>query len=120
MSARAFTLEIICRTANTTNVILEAFEDNTAKEAKYAGSIFCDTLNGRIISFPETMTQAYDIMTYTTKMMAQANLNEIATAINAKSYSVNSPRPDIVYPKGYLDMYEIETNKLIMPEEDVL
>ena len=29
MSAQAFTLEIICRTANKNNVILEAFQDKT-------------------------------------------------------------------------------------------
>ena len=61
------------------------------------------------------MSQVSDIITFKTKMMAQANLNEMATAVNA-----NSPRPDIVYPEGYLDMYEIGTDRPIMAEEDVL
>ena len=59
----------MCRDVNKTNVLLEAFQDNIDKEAKNAGSIFCDTLNGKMISFPESMNQLSEIINYKTKLM---------------------------------------------------
>ena len=110
----------MCRDVNKTDIILEAFQDNIDKEANNAGSIFCDTMNGKMISFPESMNQLSDIIDYKTKVMVQANLDEMAIAVNAKSYSVNPPKPEIGFPEGYLDIYEIGTDRLIMAEDEVL
>ena len=110
----------MCRSVNQTTSNLELFQDNIDKEAKNAGSIFCDTLNGKMISFPESISQLSDLMDYKTKVMAQTNLDSMAVAINAKSYSVNPPKPEMTYPDGYLDIYEIGTERKIVPDEEVL
>ena len=39
--------------------------------------------------------------------MEKTSLDEIEVAVNEKSYSVNPPNPDMGFPKGYLDIYEI-------------
>ena len=59
-------------------------------------------------------------MEYKTNVMAQTNLDSMAVAINAKSYSVNPPKPEMTYPDGYLDIYEIGTERKIVPDEEVL
>ena len=103
-----------------TNVLLEAFQDNIDKEAKNAGSIFCDTLNGKMISFPESMNQLSEIIEYKTKLMEKTSLDEMEVAVNAKSYSVNPPKPEMGFPEGYLDISEIGSERLILPEDKVL
>ena len=35
--------------------IVESFQDNLFKEAKSAGAIICDPMNGNLIGFPKTM-----------------------------------------------------------------
>ena len=120
LAAQALSVDGMCREVNKTETILEAFQDNIDKEAKNAGSIFCDTMNGRMISFPESMNDLTAIVDYKTKVMAQANLNVMEVAVNAKSYSVNLPKPEIGFPEGYLDIYEIGTDRLIEADDQVL
>jgi virulence-associated protein VagC len=40
--------------------------------------------------------------------------------INAKSYSVNPPKPEMGFPEGYLDIHKIGSERLILPEDKVL
>ena len=110
----------MCKAVNESKLNLELFQDNKDKEAKNAGSIFCDTLNGRMISFPETMDQLSVLIDYKTKVMDKTSLDSMAVAISAKSYSVNPPKPEMTYPDGYLDIYEIGSERQIVPEEQVL
>ena len=120
LSSQALSVDGMCKAVNKTGTILEAFQDNIDKEAKNAGSIFCDTMNGRMISFPETLSQLSEIIDYESEIMANANLDVLAAAVNAKSYSVNPPKPEIGFPEGYLDIYEIGTDRLIVADDEVL
>ena len=97
----------MCRNVNKKYLKLEAFQDNIDKEAKHAGSIFCDTLNGKMLGFPNTMTELSDIIDYKEELMALTSLDDLEITINSKSYSQENPWPEIEYSEGYLDMYEM-------------
>ena len=101
---RALSKDFICKTSKT-NVVLEAFQDNVEKEAQNAGAIFCDTLNGKMISFPESRDNLLDLISYKTRVMDQTIVDEIAITLNAKSYSLPLPKPYMGFSREYLDIY---------------
>ena len=120
MEAQALTVDGMCRDVNKKADNLEVFQDNIDKAVSNAGSIFCDTLNGKIIGFPETVTQLSVLKDYKSKVLDQTGIDGMAVAVNAKSYSVNFPKPEMGYPKGFLDIYELGSERMIKPEEKVL
>ena len=107
LAAKALSTDGMCRNVNKKYLKLEAFQDNIDKEAKHAGSIFCDTLNGKMLGFPNTMTELSDIIDYKEELMALTSLDDLEITINSKSYSQETPWPEIEYSEGYLDMYEM-------------
>ena len=100
--------------------VVEAFQDNLAKEAQKAGSIFCDTLNGEMISFPESIGQLVDLTNYLTKVMAKTNLDTIDVGVNAKSYSANLPKPSMGFSEGSLDIYDMSSDQQWNPTPEIL
>ena len=120
LEAQALYVTGMCKDVNKTKINLEAFQDNIDKAVKNAGPIFCDSLNGKIIGFPETFTELTHVKDYKTKVLDQTGIAGMAVAVNAKSYSVNFPKPEMGYPKESLDIYELGTERIIIPEEKVM
>ena len=108
-----------CPNGKQDKVFLEAFQDNTAMEASQAGAVFCDTLNGKMIGFPETMTELSDLKDYASELLTLANLDELAIPLNAISHSDVSKRPEMRSPKKYLDIYAKGSDIQIKPETEV-
>ena len=102
------------------DVILEAFQDNTAMQADQAGNIFCDTLNGEMIGFPENVAQLAALQTYASELLTLADIDSLSIPLNAVSFSVVSQRPEMRSPKEYLDIYQRGSNVKITPETNVL
>ena len=119
-AAHAWSLDGICTEVNKNEVVLEAFQDNTIIEARQAGHIFCDTLNGKMISFPESMTELSELKDYALDLHALANLSTLAIPLNAKSYSAIAQRPEMGSSKDYMDIFEIGSDMQVKPESKVL
>ena len=88
MEVQALTVDGMCRDVNKKTDNLEVFQDNIDKAVSNAGPIFCDKLNGKIISFPETFTQlsalnALNAMNdYKSKVLDQTGIDGMAVAVN--------------------------------------
>ena len=113
MEATALDMDGLCLSADTKYVKIEAFRDNIGHEAKTAGSIFCNTLNGNQIGFPESESQLSDLVEYKTKLMDQTDLDVMAMTVNGKSYPTNLPWPKIDFNARNADIYEIESERKI-------
>ena len=107
-----------CKKKNGT--IYEAFYDGKSFQAKHAGPIFCSTMNGYQISFPETYDDFKTILDYQANFLDHKNMGYMETVMNAFSYAAVPEKPDIGYPPGgYFDIYEMGTKKLLNVEEKV-
>ena len=120
LETQALDPEGMCKGANERSEIIEAFQDNVDKEARQAGPIYCDTLNGKIIGFPGSVTQLSDLVEFKNKFMARAEMNIMAISVNGKSYAKNFMWPRLEFTKENLDIYEIESEKIIETDREVL
>ena len=102
--------------------IWEYFLDSGATYKLYeAGSLFCHTLNGKLVSFPETYKQLMSLLAYKTYLLDIHNVTYIGSAIDVKSYSVVPQKPDIGYPPNGLfeNIFDIEGTKTLHPDKKV-
>ena len=100
--------------------VLEAFQDNILKEAQNAGSIFCNTLNGKRVGFPESAGQLSDLSDYLSQVMTRANLDTIDLTVNAISYSANIQKPKMGFSKQTLDIYDISSEEKLKADPEIL
>ena len=119
-AAYAWSLDGICTNVNKNEVALEAFQDNTNMEAAQAGHVFCDTLNGKIISFPESMTELSELKDYALELHTLANISTLAIPLNAKSYSAIAQRREMGSSKEFMDIFEIGSDIQVKPGSKVL
>ena len=96
-SVTALSANEICDDINKKDLYLEAFQDNIDEKAKHTGFSFCNTLNGNMVSFPESMIQLSELEEYAVGLMDLVNLDSISITINAKSYSVDFPRHNFIH-----------------------
>ena len=87
MEARALTIDGVCKTPGSKYVKLEAFQDNIGKRAKEAAFLFCESLNGEIVGFPESYSELSHINDYKSKLMNTIGVDEMEIIVNGKSYS---------------------------------
>ena len=100
--------------------LFEAFNDNVNKQARNAGKIFCNSLNGNLAKFPTSYEDFQSLLDYKTQLMSALDIESIATPVSAKSYSIKPERPNIGYPDGgYLEIYDLITETTIYPDEKV-
>ena len=97
LEIQALDPEGMCKGANERSEIIEAFQDNVDKEARQAGQNYCDTLNGKIIGFPGSVTQLSDLVEFKNKFMATAEMNIMAISVNGKSYAKNVMWPRLEF-----------------------
>ena len=110
----------LCSNSAVTGTVFEAFNDNSNKEVKHAGSIFCDTLNGKLAKFPTSYESFKSIMDYKEQLMKTLDIPSILTPVGAKTYSIQPQRPNIGYPDGgYLDILDLDSESPITPDEKV-
>ena len=110
----------LCRNNAKEGKVFEAFNDNVDKEAKHAGNIFCDTLNGKLARFPVSHSEFKSLLDYKTRLMKTLNIPSISTPVSAKTYSIQPKRPSIGYPDGgYLDILDLASEIPINPDEKV-
>ena len=77
MKAEALPVEGFCRDNSKESVKLEIFQDNAVKEAKNAGTIFCDTLNSQPIGFPEDIPSFSFLSDYVYEIMLLKSTSSI-------------------------------------------
>ena len=116
----AKTVDGMCKNTKQNGLILESFQDNLDLEAKFAGQTFCETLNGKMIGLPEYIAEFSELKSWTQQMLGHTNSNTADVPLNAKSYSANLQRPEMGSHQGYLDIYEIGTERLITPDTMVM
>ena len=121
----------IC-TRNAGN-IYEIFRDhyNEGFLMNQMGPIFCSTLNGRLIGFPETYEQFQEIISYAQDFMAKKvykytyngknYLGGMNIAISAYSMTKTPSKPFLYYPEnGYLDeVFDYTTGRLLNIDDRV-
>ena len=73
MYVQALSVNGLCMDLNKGRANFEAFQDNIDKAVKNAGSIFCDTLNGKIVGFPETETKLFNLKDYKSNVLEQTD-----------------------------------------------
>ena len=100
--------------------IVEAFQDNIDKEVRAAGPIFCGSLNGKLIEFPETFEEYEEVNALQIANMKRLNLNEMSIPVNGRSYVKALTKPLISKFKEKYDILEIESSKQVKPNSDVL
>ena len=59
----------LCKSKSGNKRIIEAFQDNMDKEARTAGSIFCEPLNGKLLGFPVTINEFKEIQNFQTTII---------------------------------------------------
>ena len=110
----------LCESTKTIGKVFEAFNDNVKKEARDAGKIFCESLNGNLARFPESYDDFKSLLDYKTQIMRKLDIKSLTTPVSAKSYSIKPEVPNIGYPSGgYLDIYDLITENPINPDEKV-
>ena len=110
----------LCKGSTNNNNIVEAFQDNIGNEAKAAGQIFCDTLNGKILRFPESIEQLKEIQNFKMNFMRKKKMNEMSIALNAKSFTSTGVKPYIQVSRVPKDLLDITTSEKINASKDVL
>ena len=111
----------LCKGKMGTKKIIEAFQDNMGKEAKAAGPIFCEPLNGRMIEFPETTEKFEELRTFQVSTMRKKKLNEMSMTVNAKSFASVGVKPYISKSAGgTMKLLSIDNAKPLKPSEEVL
>lgn len=91
------------------------------KKLKFAGPIFCEPLNGKLLEFPETIEELEYINDFQLNTMQKLNLTAISITINAKSYATVIERPFMNHFKGEsTELVNMKTGKAIKPTKDVL
>ena len=110
----------MCDSSTKIDTVYEAFMDNSEKQVVSAGEIFCETLNGKLVRFPETPNEYEKLKLYLTQLIEAKDINSATTPVVAKSYSVLPSKPDIGIPKeGFLDIFDTDTDAPIQPEEGI-
>ena len=110
----------VCKSSANVTKIYEAFMDNVDKEARNAGKIFCESLNGHLARFPETYENFISLLDYKTQLMETKNMQSLKTPVSAKSYSILPVKPNVGIPeKGFLDIFDVKTEAEIKPDEKV-
>ena len=86
------------------------------------GPVFCSSLNGKLVRFPETFEDFERIADYAQSYRAKKKSDAIQFAMPAYTYTVVRERPYLGYPpNGYFtDFFDLETNKKLNIEESVL
>ena len=57
----------LCRSTESTGKLFEAFNDNVNKQARNAGKIFCNSLNGNLAKFPTSYEDFQSLLSCSTK-----------------------------------------------------
>ena len=110
----------MCKSSAGNAKILEAFQDNMKKEAKDTGPIFCESLNGKLLEFPETFEEFEQVQSFKIATMKKKSLKNMAVTLNAKSISTIIERPYIrKFDVRLLKIFDLETAELLNPETEV-
>ena len=111
----------LCKSKTRNKKIIEAFQDNMDKEARAAGSIFCEPLNGKFIGFPVTINEFEEIRDFQTTIIKKKRLKEMSITVNAKSFASTGVKPYISQSVGGpAELLDIENSKFIKPSKEVL
>ena len=111
----------LCKSKIESKNIFEAFQDKMDKEAKAAGKIFCEPLNGDLVEFPETFEELEYIIDFQIKMLSIINSPQISITLNAKSFTTVQDDTNLSQFNGRsTDLFDIKTSKLIKPTKEVL
>ena len=73
----------LCKTSSGNKKIMEAFQDNMKKEVRDAGPIFCESLNGKLLKFPETFEKFKEVTAFQISTMRKKTLNKMAITVSA-------------------------------------
>ena len=120
MIAEALPVEGLCSDTIKESVKLEVFQDNAVKEAKNAGTIFCDTLNGQPIGFPEDISSFSFLSDYIYEIMLLKSLDSLDITVHAKSFSKNLPWPTLKFSGSKSNLYELGSERIIQPKQEVM
>ena len=120
MEASAVDIDGVCKTPGSKYMKLEAFEDNVGKRAKDADLLFCAPLNGEMVGFPESKSGLSDLIDYKNKLMTMIGIDELEFIVNGKSYSTFSTWPKIEFSSRTIEIYEMDTEKLINADENAM
>ena len=120
LSVKAMSKEALCSSSSEGDFILEAFQDNLAKAANDAGSIFCETLNGNMIGFPQNQQSMENLIQYKSMLMETSGLPSISITLDAKSYSRALTKPEMLHSKEGLKISEMSAERTISPDDSVL
>ena len=110
----------LCKGGKDNSKIVEAFQDNIDKEAKAAGPIFCETLNGKIIEFPESIESFKEIHDYQISLLRKKKMSEMSITVNAKSFASTGIKPYIQTSRGSKELLDMFTSKQIKTSREVL
>ena len=111
----------LCKTSSGNKKIMEAFQDNMKKEVRDAGPIFCESLNGKLLKFPETFEKFKEVNAFQIVTIRKKTLNKMAITVSAQSFSTTIERPYIKkFDVGLLELFDIEQARLLQPEKEVL
>ena len=120
IKVKSFLPSSLCRSREVMSKVLEAFNDKINKQARNAGKIFCESLNGILAKFPNSYEDFKSLLDYKTRLMTSLNISSMSAPVNAKSYSIKPEIPNIGYPEGgYLDIFDLTTGSAIIPDAKV-
>ena len=118
LSTVAMSKTVTCKRNEGT--FYEGFEDEKFLKVKDAGPIMCSSINGKLVSFPETYQEFKALMEYSESLLYHKNIAAINVYLGAISYSEVPDLPKIGYPpNGYSDIYELGTERKLNPDERV-
>ena len=108
---------------NSSEYIYEDFKDHYNDEAimENHGPVFCNSLNGELVGFPETLEDVKKIENYIEKFTKIKGVAAINVAFNAYVFSSTPGKPDFGYPPGgyYAEFFELGTDRKIPYSQDV-
>ena len=113
IETQALNPENMCVDQNKITIQMEAFQDDVLKQAREADSIYCETLNGKMVGFPESEAELKGLSKFKHDMMIRSGLDSMAITVNGKSYSKSLVWPKLEYSEDNIEVYEIESEKLI-------
>ena len=108
---------------NSSEYIYEGFKDHYNQEAimEIHGPVFCDSLNGKLVGFPETLSDVKKIRDYIEKYRKIKGSAAFNVAFNAYVFSSTPGKPKFGYPPGgyYTEFFEIGTDRKINYSPDI-
>ena len=111
----------MCKNKLKNEKIIEAFQDNLDKKAKDSSSIFCESLNGKLINFPTTMDELEATNSFLHSLIKKKNKKDISITVNGMSYANVREDPYMRHFNGAeTDILDIKTSRILKPTKEVL